>query len=117
MYNHFAQLIDGGQLRPGDRIPPSPVIADVWDISHATAAKALQALRDDQYVKSNSKGTVVAYTKPQRLLVRLASALNGLEDDRQSLQLESSERGTCIMGRDGGVCWNALTMRWEPVDA
>lgn len=117
VYRHFAQLIDSGQLKPGDRIPASPRIADAWDISHGTAAKALQLLRDEKYVKSTSKGTFVAHTKTKRLLGQLVDALNALEDDKQSLQLESGEHGTCIMGRDGGVCWNALTQRWESVDA
>lgn len=116
VYRHFAQLIDNGQLEPGDRMPSSSAIADVWDISHATAAKALQLLRDERYVRTTSKGTFVASTKSQRLFETLTLALNALEEERQALQLETGEHGTCIMGRQGGVCWNALTDCWEPVD-
>jgi DNA-binding GntR family transcriptional regulator len=117
VYRHFAQLIDNGQMKPGERLPSSPRIAEAWDISHATAAKALQLLRDERYVKTTAKGTFVAAAKSQRLFETLTLALNALEKERQALQLESNERGTCIMGRDGGVCWNALTDRWESADA
>lgn len=117
IYTHYADLIDSGRLNPGDRIPTSSRLSDERDVSHATAAKALQLLRDNGYVTTTSKGTVVARTKIGRLLHQLSDALNALEDERQSLQLESNEHGTCIMGREGGVCWNLLTLRWEPVDA
>lgn len=116
IYAHYADLIDSGQLGPGDRIPSSSRISTEWDVSHATSAKVLQLLRDSGYVTTTSKGTVVSRTKIGRLLHHLSDALNALEDERQLLQLESDERGSCIMGRDGGVCWNLLTLRWEPVD-
>lgn len=116
IYAHYTELIDSGQLGPGDRIPSSSRLSTERDISHATAAKVLQLLRDNGYVTTTSKGTFVSRTKIGRLLYQLSDALNALEDERQSLQLETGEHGSCIMGREGGVCWNALTMRWEPVD-
>lgn len=117
VYTHYADMIDSGQLGLGDRIPSSSRIATEWGISHATAAKVLRLLRDNGYVTATSKGTIVARTKIGRLLHRLSDALNALEDERQLLQLESDKHGSCIMGREGGVCWNVLTQRWEPVDA
>lgn len=116
VYSHYAELIDTGQLTPGDRVPSSSLLSVEWDISHATAAKVLQLLRDNGYTQASTRGSFVAHRKVERLLHRLSDTLNALEMERQSLQLESGEHGTCIMGREGGVCWNVLTMRWEPVD-
>lgn len=37
--------IEGGALRPGDRVPSVRALAAKWGVSHATADKALSALR------------------------------------------------------------------------
>lgn len=116
VYDHYAQLIDEGQLKPGDRIPSSSVLAEEWDISHATAAKALQLLRDTKHVRTTSKGTFVHHGKVDRLLTQLADVLNALEDEGQGLHLDSGTHGICIRGSDGGVRWNGLTVRWETAD-
>jgi DNA-binding GntR family transcriptional regulator len=116
VYQHYADLIDSGQLSPGDRLPTSDAIARERGISHATAAKALQLLRDELYARTDYKGTYVFRSRTGRLLEQLSNVLNSLEDQDQLLQLESGEHGACIMGRDGGVCWNSLTQRWEPAD-
>lgn len=116
VYRHYAQLIDSDQMRPGDRIPTSSVIAKVWNISHATAAKSLHELRAEGYVTTSSKGTFVSHGKTLRLLHRLSDALNALEKEGQSLQIESGEHGTYIVCREGAVRWNELAQLWEPTD-
>lgn len=116
VYQHYADLIDSGQLGPGDQLPTSSAVAQERGISHATAAKALQLLRDELYARTDHRGTYVFRGRTGRLLEQLSNVLNSLEDEDQLLQLESGEHGSCIMGRDGGVCWNTLTQRWEPAD-
>lgn len=54
-----ARILDG-DLRPGDSVPSERQLADEWDISRATATKALAALRSEGLVVSQpGRGTVV----------------------------------------------------------
>lgn len=117
VYNHYAQLIDGGQLQPDDRLPTSHELEQEWNISHATATKVIRLLRDNDYVYTSTQGTFVLLTQHDRLLKRLQDTLNALEAARQDIQLEVGKNGSCIMGRDGGVCWNSETEMWEKVTA
>ncbi|MFD0591308.1 GntR family transcriptional regulator [Catellatospora coxensis] len=53
--------IDGGQLRPGDRIPSARQITAEWGVAIATATKVLATLRAEGLVEAvRGVGTVVA---------------------------------------------------------
>lgn len=117
VYNHYADLIDSGQLQPGDRMPTLHKVQSVWDISHVTAAKVMRLLRDDGYVRTSTQGTFVFLAKQDRLLKQLRDTLNALEEAGQDLQLEVGRNGSCILGRDGGVCWDNETETWVQVTA
>ena len=53
--------IDGGQLRPGDRVPSARQITAEWGVAIATATKVLAALRAEGLVEAvRGVGTVVA---------------------------------------------------------
>lgn len=52
--------IDGGELRPGDRVPSTREITREWGVAMATATKALSALRQAGLVEAvRGVGTVV----------------------------------------------------------
>lgn len=54
-------LIESGQLRPGDRVPSTREITVQWDVAMATATKALATLRMEGFVRPVAGvGTVVA---------------------------------------------------------
>ncbi|WP_230686363.1 TetR/AcrR family transcriptional regulator C-terminal domain-containing protein [Catellatospora vulcania] len=53
--------IDGGQLRPGDRVPSARQITAEWGVAIATATKVLAALRAEGLVEAvRGVGTIVA---------------------------------------------------------
>lgn len=113
VYQLYADRIDSGQLRPGDRLPSSQALEEQHHISHATAAKVYFVLQILGYTYATPRGTFVADTRQGRLLERLCNALNDLEKDGQGLQLEVGDSSSCILGREGGVCWNQETQQWE----
>lgn len=112
---HYTSLIDAGVMRPGEQLPTTKELEELHGISHATAGKVYFVLRAQGYTYSTSRGTYVAGTRQERLLERLRDALNALDGDDQGLQLEVGDHGSCVMGRDGGVCWNSETRQWEIV--
>lgn len=112
---HYTDLIDTGRLRPGDRLPTLPELTELHSISHLTATKVVRMLRDGDYVYTTTRGTFVYLGKQARLFKRLRDTLNELEADGQQLQLENGDNGCCVMGRDGGVCWDAARAQWERV--
>lgn len=55
------ELIESGQLRPGDRVPSTREITVQWDVAMATASKALATLRLEGFVRPVAGvGTVVS---------------------------------------------------------
>lgn len=114
-YDHFVELIDTGQLRPGDQLPTYPEIKDRFGISHATVSKVVRLLREGDYVHSSAQGVFVSRTKQDRLLQRLTDTLNALEEDGQSPQLETTRDGACVAVRTGAVCWNPRVEAWEKI--
>lgn len=114
VYEHFAALIDNGTMKPGDRLPTRPEIEKVWNVSHATATKAVCALRDDLYVRTNTSGTFVHLPHHDRVYQQLCNLLNVLEENGQDPHVMVSDGGIPVIhGRDGSVCWNPETEQWE----
>jgi DNA-binding GntR family transcriptional regulator len=57
---HFRRQIRSGELKDGDLVPSTRVIAREWQVSAPTAAKALMTLRSEGYVRGvPGIGTVV----------------------------------------------------------
>ncbi|MCC9707286.1 GntR family transcriptional regulator [Streptomyces sp. MNU76] len=48
---HYRELISSGALAPGDLLPSIRVLADQWEVSTATADRAMKLLRDEKIVK------------------------------------------------------------------
>lgn len=115
VYRLYAAQVDSGQLQPGDRLPSSQALERTHGISHVTAAKVYLVLQLLGYTYATPRGTFVATTPQTRRFERLRDSLNTLDDTGQGLQLEVGENGSCIVGRDGGVCWSSETERWETV--
>lgn len=113
VYRHFADLIDSGQLKPGDRLPRTWEIEEQHSVSHATASKAIRLLKEEGYVRSSTQGVFVHLMPHERLLHQLSEALNALEEAGQSPVLETNRNGSCIAGRSGAVCWSVRNGRWE----
>jgi DNA-binding transcriptional regulator YhcF (GntR family)/AcrR family transcriptional regulator len=64
--NDLSDRIDGGELRPGDRVPSTRQIAAKWGVAIATATKALAELQRRGLVRPVAGvGTVVAEPKAE----------------------------------------------------
>jgi DNA-binding GntR family transcriptional regulator len=48
--DYYASLIDGGQIKAGDKVPGRSEIADTWSVGVMVAQAALEILRDTGYV-------------------------------------------------------------------
>lgn len=48
---HYRDLIGSGQLSPGDLLPSIRALADQWEVSTATADRAMKLLRDEKLVQ------------------------------------------------------------------
>ncbi|WP_432189859.1 GntR family transcriptional regulator [Streptomyces sp. Tue6028] len=48
---HYRDLISSGRLSPGDLLPSIRGLADEWQVSTATADRAMKLLRDERLVK------------------------------------------------------------------
>jgi len=58
--NHIRDQINNGTLRPGDEVPSERQIAADWSVARPTAARALEALRNQGLVESRQgAGTFV----------------------------------------------------------
>ncbi|MFB9902983.1 TetR/AcrR family transcriptional regulator C-terminal domain-containing protein [Allokutzneria oryzae] len=58
--------IEAGELRPGDRVPSTRAVTREWGVAMATAAKALDLLRQEGLVEAHpGAGTVVRATSPK----------------------------------------------------
>jgi DNA-binding GntR family transcriptional regulator len=67
--NHVRDQILRGDLQPGDEVPSERQIAVDWDVARPTAARALEALRQQGFVESRQgSGTFVRHQlHPNRL--------------------------------------------------
>ncbi len=66
VYAHFAKAIRAGELRPGDRLPPSRRLAAANRLSRNTVVSAYTQLLVEGYVEARrAKGTVVARDLPR----------------------------------------------------
>lgn len=113
VFDHFASLIDSGQLQPGDRLPVYGEIQEQFRISHVTAMRVIGALKEAHYVRTSTQGIFVYLGGPDRLYQLLCDALNTLQDAGQQLEIQEFASLPCIAGQDGGACWNPDTGRWE----
>lgn len=58
---HYRDLIERGDLRPGEQLPSVREMAERWKVAHTTAARALKALQAEGLAASTvGTGTVVA---------------------------------------------------------
>ncbi|WP_218023637.1 UTRA domain-containing protein [Nocardia vulneris] len=69
---HYRLLIRNGELTEGAKLPSVVEIANDWKVATATAAKALNQLRVEGYVRSTNQGTFASLehkqtTGPDRL--------------------------------------------------
>lgn len=60
---HYRDLIAGGDLQDGERLPPVRDLAEEWDIAHTTAAKALRQLASEGLVTTSNQGAIVTYSE------------------------------------------------------
>ena len=87
-------LIDKGELRPGDSIPPEREYAEKYQISRMTVRQALTQLVNDGYLhRIQGKGTFVSERKIEQPLHRLRSftedmVARGLKPGSQLLSFE-----------------------------
>jgi 2-aminoadipate transaminase len=61
----FAESIAGGELEPGDRLPPTRAVAEIAGVNHLTAARAYRRLAELGLVTGRvGSGTYVRQTAP-----------------------------------------------------
>ncbi|MEV0346158.1 GntR family transcriptional regulator [Nonomuraea sp. NPDC050680] len=64
--SEIKRRVEAGELRAGDRVPSTRQVAEQWGVARATAAKALNTLRQEGVVVAVSRvGTVVAEPVPR----------------------------------------------------
>ncbi|AXU16815.1 GntR family transcriptional regulator [Streptomyces clavuligerus] len=80
---HYRDLISIGELSPGDLLPSIRSLADQWDVSTATADRAMKLLRDERLVQGiPGVGTEV--------MARPISLSSGAERHDRSSKTQSS---------------------------
>lgn len=62
---HFRTKIKNGELPEGAKLPSVAEVSQGWQVASATAAKALNVLRADGYVRSTNQGTFVSIAHKQ----------------------------------------------------
>lgn len=83
------ELIENGQLKPGDRVPSERELTERFGVSRMTARQALVELETQGYlVRIQGKGTFVATPKFEQPLVRLTS----FTEDMRRRGLEAGAR-------------------------
>lgn len=63
--DHFRSQIKNGELIEGAKLPSVAEVAQGWQVATATAAKALNLLRAEGYVRSTNQGTFVSIAHKQ----------------------------------------------------
>ncbi|KPI00017.1 GntR family transcriptional regulator [Streptomyces sp. NPDC055912] len=80
---HYRDLISSGELAPGDLLPSIRALADQWNVSTATADRAMKLLRDEKLVNGiPGVGTEV--------MARPVSLASGSERHDRSSKTKSS---------------------------
>ncbi|MFE4692105.1 GntR family transcriptional regulator [Streptomyces sp. NPDC056749] len=80
---HYRDLISSGELAPGDLLPSIRALADQWEVSTATADRAMKLLRDEKLVNGiPGVGTEV--------MARPVSLASGSERHDRSSKTKSS---------------------------
>lgn len=58
---HYRTLIKDGNLASGERLPATRVLAQQWQVSHTTVAKAVGLLQAEGLVYTSNQGTTVSF--------------------------------------------------------
>ncbi|MEU1729198.1 GntR family transcriptional regulator [Nonomuraea sp. NPDC005692] len=105
--------IDGGDLRPGDRVPSIRAIAQRWGVAIATATKVTAALREEGLVETKGgSGTVVSPQtgrRPARPQHRDTTAARQAESADQEMLRTRILRAAVDLADTEGL--HALSMR------
>lgn len=71
---HFRELIDAGELRPGDRLPPLREVMQEFQVAQQTASRAYAKLRAEGLTTATTGGgTVVAPHSSDNIAARVAA--------------------------------------------
>ncbi|MFV9510857.1 GntR family transcriptional regulator [Tepidibacillus sp. LV47] len=85
------EMIEKGQLKPGEMIPSEREWAETYDISRMTVRQAINNLVNDGYlVRKRGKGTFVAATK-------IEQPLKGLTSFSEDMRARGMEPGTNVL--------------------
>ena len=87
-YREIAREIEGGALRPGDRLPSERWLCDELGVSRATVRRAIEELVSDGLVEARGRGSFVTGDA----LVEPPNTLMSLSDLGRSRGLEASAR-------------------------
>jgi len=92
VYLDLRAAMDGGEWRPGDRLPPERELAERYGCSLITVRRALGDLaREERLQRTRGRGTVVAQP---RIVRDLSSTLSFAEE----MQLHGLEPRTTLLG-------------------
>ena len=58
--DHYRDLINRGELKPGDRLPSIDAMAEEWHVSRQTASTAISRLQVERAVYTSPRGTFVS---------------------------------------------------------
>lgn len=85
---HIARQIDGGVLKPGDRLPTEQQLAGAYGVSRTVVREAVHQLKSQGLVRSRQgSGVFVTAPPPHRALAFDPKVLGSLEDVMQMVEL------------------------------
>lgn len=80
----LVDMINVGELAPGDPLPGERTLAELYDISRVTVRKSIGALVDEGYLeRSHGKETTVAHRRINHHLGRLVGSIEEFLGDQQ----------------------------------
>lgn len=101
-------MIDRGELRPGDRLPPERMLAEMFEVSRNTVREAIKALAEQELVESRQgAGTFVRSVDEARFAATLAGVIMrakpGLRDIFEARKLIEPEIAA-LAARNASPC-------------
>jgi GntR family transcriptional regulator len=108
--NHYREMISRNELSEGDKLPSIRDIAEAWGIAQTTAAKAVNQLTAEGYVRTSPSGTLVTRRRANSPQERILSTKRtrsirhqGEESEiRQSAIQKAPDYVADILGLDRG---------------
>lgn len=79
---HYTELIESGEMSPGELLPSIKNLSEKWGVSTATAEKALRKLRNEGLVRGFTASGLKSLTGPRRCPRDLSARIGAAVPDQ-----------------------------------